>query len=511
MNRRRAKKEESLRAVIYARVSSREQTENYSLQNQSTGCKRFAEKQGYEVVEEFVNDRGESAKTLEREALQRLIKFVEDRKNNIGAVIVWKVDRLSRNHYDCMGLHIMFAKLGVRVLSATEPNSDDPTGKFLRSITGAAAQLENDQRSVRTVAGMKSAIEEGRWVWHQPFGYSFRKDELGRSKLYPDDNARFVRIAFDLTAKGTYTQTEIVKMMEAAGCTNPYKQKLALILRNPIYAGWIDKPDWFPEKVKANHEALVTEEQFDLVQLVMDGKKPNTAPMLRNNPEFPLRKLVYCGKCGKPITGSFSTSRNKSKHGYYHGRCGACGFGNVKRDELHDRFTRLLEGMKISPRVVNLFEAIVSDSWRGYVEQETKRQDKLAKREAGLSTERTATIRLFVSGKLPESDYKAAVDVIDMELESIRAERFSLRSSDGRVGQGIDACKEMLQRPADFWLRSDLRTRQRFQKVVFPQGLPFFAGEFGTAPTSIVFNVLQESNGELSKMAPPAGLEPATR
>jgi hypothetical protein len=60
----------------------------------------------------------------------------------------------------------------------------------------------------------------------------------------------------------------------------------------------------------------------------------------------------------------------------------------------------------------------------------------------------------------------------------------------------------MLIDPAAFWNSSDLRARQRFQKLVFPAGLAYFSGEFGTAPTSIVFNLLRGDSGGLSNLAP---------
>ena len=511
MKKNKLHRVESRRAVIYTRVSTKEQAENYSLDNQTTACERFAVQHSYEAIRVFKNTHGESAKTVDRKALGELLEFVTNKANKIGAIIVWKHDRLSRNMVDFSALHETFRKLGIKVLSATEPNSDGSAGRLLRNMTGAFAQYENDVKSERTIAGMQRAVEEGRWVWHQPVGYAFRKDELGKAKLYPDDNAQFIRTAFELTAIGSYSQAEILQKLRANGFTGIYKQKLCQILRNPIYAGWISKPDWFPERVRGIHEPLVDDATWGRAQLVLDGKRPNTAPMLRNNPEFPLRKFVSCQKCGRPVTGSFSTSRNKSVHPYYHCPNSTCGFGSVRRQDLHDKFAHKLDRLRVAPTLLNLFGAIIRDCWTDYVGSEVAKQQQLEKRRIALEGERTKLTRLFAAEKLNETTYLGTIQKIESEFSDVLVSQSEINPNHGRIEECVVASQRLLVDPAGYWQGADLRAKQRFQKFIFPEGLAFYAGEFGTAPTSIVFKLLGGSKVESSNMAPPAGLEPATR
>ena len=73
-------------AVVYTRVSTKEQTENLSLPTQLKFCRQYCERQGFHVVKEFV-EQGESAKTTERPELQQLLSFCRDNKSRVCAVV----------------------------------------------------------------------------------------------------------------------------------------------------------------------------------------------------------------------------------------------------------------------------------------------------------------------------------------------------------------------------------------------------------------------------------------
>lgn len=79
-----------MRAIIYCRVSTKEQAEKgYSLEAQETECRKFAINNSFEVDKVFV-ERGESAKTQDRTELQKLIKYAVENRKNLSSLIVWK-------------------------------------------------------------------------------------------------------------------------------------------------------------------------------------------------------------------------------------------------------------------------------------------------------------------------------------------------------------------------------------------------------------------------------------
>ena len=89
------------RAVIYLRVSTEEQVDNYSLDTQEDICRKEALRRGYEIVMIF-REEGRSAKTINgRPVLIQLIEYCRNKSNKIGAVFVYRLDRVSRptSHY----------------------------------------------------------------------------------------------------------------------------------------------------------------------------------------------------------------------------------------------------------------------------------------------------------------------------------------------------------------------------------------------------------------------------
>src|SRR5688500_16811469 len=112
-----------MQAIIYCRVSSKEQVKGYSLEGQEKDCRKFACDKGYAINKVFI-EKGESAKTQDRTELQRLIKYCVENKKTLSFVIIWKYDRLARNLTDQTELIKNFSSLGIRILSATENNEE---------------------------------------------------------------------------------------------------------------------------------------------------------------------------------------------------------------------------------------------------------------------------------------------------------------------------------------------------------------------------------------------------
>ena len=151
---------EMIGAVIYVRVSTKEQTENLSLPTQLRACEDYCRRHGYDVLERF-HEEGESAKTTDRSQLQALLKYCRTHKGKVHFVVVYNLTRFAREKYDHFALRAHLNSLGISLRSATEPIDDTSTGKLMEGVLAAFAQFDNDVRSDRTRAGMKAALELG--------------------------------------------------------------------------------------------------------------------------------------------------------------------------------------------------------------------------------------------------------------------------------------------------------------------------------------------------------------
>ena len=262
-------------AVIYVRVSTKEQTENLSLPTQLRACEEYCRREGYEVLERF-KEEGESAKTTDRTELQNLLKYCRTHKGKIHFVIVYNLTRFAREKYDHFALRAFLKSLGISLRSATEPIDDTSTGKLMEGVLAAFAQFDNDVRSERTRAGMRAALEQGCWTFVPPLGYLNAPKWSGKSLIRDPERAELVKRAFEEFATGRFTKDEVLDKITRLGfrtrkglTLNP--QSFGRMLTNRLYAGLIHVPE-FDVSRRGDFEPLVSEETFYRVQAILDGR-----------------------------------------------------------------------------------------------------------------------------------------------------------------------------------------------------------------------------------------------
>lgn len=125
-----------MNAVIYARFSSSAQREA-SIEQQINVCLAFAEREGYNVIQTY-SDRALTGRTDRRPQFLQMIK--DAKKGHFCVIIVYALDRFSRDKYDSARYKHELRQNGVRVVSATEPISDNPSGILIESVFEGLAQ-----------------------------------------------------------------------------------------------------------------------------------------------------------------------------------------------------------------------------------------------------------------------------------------------------------------------------------------------------------------------------------
>lgn len=314
----------SKKALIYLRVSSEEQVDNFSLDTQEGICRKEAQKRGYEVGEIF-REEGRSAKNiLGRPVLINLLEYVRKNKNKIDALIIYRLDRISRQTADYLAIRKKLAECGVTIISATEPTGNSPTEKLVETILAGFAQLDNDIRGERARNGLRARYMAGLISGKPPLGYKF---EMGLAVKDPETWDK-VKSAWDMMATGKTSLSQIANIMSESGLRiargkRLYKiraQTANRIFRLKFYAGILTS-DTYKQEVKGQHVPMITLDQFYKVQAALDGRKVNDLVLVRRSREsdhFPLRRIVKCGICDVGLTGGWSRGRNK-RYPYY--RC----------------------------------------------------------------------------------------------------------------------------------------------------------------------------------------------
>src|SRR5262252_7216158 len=228
-----------LKAVIYCRVSTKEQVQNLSLATQERQCLGYCEQQGLSVDRVFV-DEGESAKTANRREFKNLIAYCRANRKSVGFVIVHSLSRFSRQVTDHHAVRALLNSFGIKLRSVTERIDETAAGRFMENMFAAVAEFDNESKAERTVIGMKTAAEKGRWPFPAPIGYLMVPSGF-RAQMEPDpERAPLVRMAFELFATGRYEKTQVLKRITGSGlCTRTGKklsaQTFNRLLSNPIY------------------------------------------------------------------------------------------------------------------------------------------------------------------------------------------------------------------------------------------------------------------------------------
>ena len=319
--------------VIYARYSSAGQNDQ-SIDGQLAKCREYAQQRGYRVVGEYC-DRALSGRYAEtRPEFQRMIS--DSAKHAFDFVLVWKLDRFSRDRYDSAIYKKKLRANGVRVLSVTEGVGDSSESVLLEAILEAMAEEYSRQLAQNVRRGMRQNAEKGLSLGGlAPLGYRV----VNKQYEINEDEARIVRFIHEQYADGA-GQKQIVADCARLGYRNQRGNPLTLasvkrILANERYVG---RYDYLGEIVIEDaFPAIVSK---DLKKRVRDRLKANAkAPgHAKAKVEYLLHGKLFCGECGAPMIGECGRGRHGATYYYY--TCAArkkqhtCKKRNERKDEL---------------------------------------------------------------------------------------------------------------------------------------------------------------------------------
>lgn len=300
-------------AVIYARFSSHNQQEQ-SIEGQLRYCHEYASRCGYTIVTEYI-DRAISGTTDNRPEFQRMIKDAAGR--GFQFVLVWKLDRFSRNRYDSAIYKRQLQKHGVRVLSVTENVGAGDESLLLEAILEAMAETYSRQLSQNVKRGMLESARKGLSTGGRLFlGY-----KVNENKQFVIDpaGAAIVQRIFTMYAHGSSKQ-EIVDALNASGCRNasgkPFTfNGVSKTLENVRYTGVykyaeIEIPDGMPR--------IIEQDLWDAVQ----ARLHSSPPRIREKANYLLLGKVFCGHCGRALIGTSGHGKSGNVWRYYAHRSG---------------------------------------------------------------------------------------------------------------------------------------------------------------------------------------------
>ena len=337
-----------MKVAIYTRVSTIEQAEEgYSISEQQDKLKKYCDIKDWKVARVYT-DPGFSGSNTNRPSLQQLIS---DCKNNMfDAVLVYKLDRLSRSQKDTLYLiEDVFNKNGVGFISLSE-NFDTSTafGKAMIGILSVFAQLEREQITERMTLGRVGRAKAGKAMsWANcPFGYIIQKE------IYEIDpfRAEIVKRIYRDYLSGV-SITKITQKLNAEGHVgknvNWSYRTVRQILGNIVYAGYIKyKNEIYP----GLHKPIVSLSDYKKVQVELERRRITQAQLSNPRPfraKYMLSGLMRCGYCnsvlqiyttqlksGVQLHNYKCPSSSPKRNSHYKRHDFDCGFTRVRKNDV---------------------------------------------------------------------------------------------------------------------------------------------------------------------------------
>ena len=348
------------KAALYIRVSTRFQTDKDSLPFQNKELVNYSKYVlGIDDFEVF-EDAGYSAKNTDRPKYQEMMSRIKNRE--FTHLLVWKIDRISRNLRDFSEMYDDLKEYGVTFVSKNEQfDTSSAMGEAMLKIILVFAELERKITAERVYSIMLSRAQKGQWNGATvPLGYKW-SDEV-KFPVIDEIEAETVKYIYDLyqnvasTSKVAFQlNSENVKTKRDGNWT---AKTVGDVLRNPFYIGTYryniknskrrlkDEKDWIV--LENNHPGIIDKEQFEKVnQILSDNYRGNRSYQRANEHTHICSRLLFCGKCGNVLNAGLDSPR---KDGYRPSRY-TCST-NQKTDNINS-CSNFISDITILPFLVN--------------------------------------------------------------------------------------------------------------------------------------------------------------
>src|SRR5271163_1946499 len=358
-------------AVIYVRISSEEQLKKSatSLATQTTKCADACERAGLELRKVFT-DEGESAykqAASERPALQAMLHYLRENKKKITHVVTADLSRLARRIEDQASLLAGFKKAGLVYVSVDEPHASDNSaaGQLATGMLGLVNQFHSASLSERVAYRMQAGAQSGRHLHKAMLGYLNGTMGNGVKNIVPDpERAELVRKAFTLVADGN-APTDVLRMVTALGLRTRSGQKLtkqsfSQMLHNRTYCGWVKQKEIVS---RGTFEPLISEDLFDRAQQFLNGRNKKRLNVKRHE-DWPLRRFVLCGACGKPLTSGWVKNSKGQSYGFYFCFGKGCRAVSVRKEDIEQHWVALLGMMQPTVDGINQVAEMAAAGWQ---------------------------------------------------------------------------------------------------------------------------------------------------
>lgn len=472
--------------VIYTRVSTDDQKDNgFSLQDQERRLRLHCQNHNKKILEHYQDDF--SAKNFNRPAFNKFLQDVRSKKIKPKQIICVRWDRFSRNVEESLQMIQILKSLRIE-LSFLENNIDlsIPENFLPFMIQMTLPQVENERRGLNTKQGMRQGMRQGKWMWKAPKGYV--NDKVNKIVKVGED-AKFIIRAFNEVSYGIKSVDMVRRELNKEGfkCC---KQNLLNIIKNPFYIGKIVIEAWKNEPreiVNGNHEAIIDEETFEKVQLILNNRNRKQPKKSKIRDLFPLRGHLICKQCGSNLTASSSQGRNKKYH-YYH--CQNACKERIDANTINTAFENHLEYIIVNNEIARLYSEILTDV---YNQNEGSKEAKIRDIEnkvSGLQGRLIILDNKLLDDSIGADDYKRMNSNIKDEISRMEKEKENLSNVDTNLEKHFKYGISLLSHLSYYYTNAPIEVKHKIIGSIYPNKLIFNENNYRTEKENCIISLI---------------------
>jgi site-specific DNA recombinase len=516
------------KAVAYVRISSVRQIDNESPDTQRQIILRYADTNNIEIIEWFY-DEAKSGKNTEREELKNLLNFAGKYKGKIDHVIVYKMNRMSRDLDSyVMNVKMVLKAMGVTIRSATEQIDDTITGRMMENLLIILGQMDNEVKAGATIDNMKALAMQG-YYQHPPIvGYEPAKIDNGLGKPRPSlkksPMADRVTSVLERFSVGDITKAELTRYAKQVGLKSRYgkflgEDSIHRLIKNPTYAGYVNDKFTDYKNVEGKHPTLISKVTYEKNQRFLYGKDSRKGERHDHiNSDYPLRGLLLCSNCKKTLYSSAPRTGNGQTSPRYHCARKSCvgKVPSVKADVVHEEFIQVLKKIKPSDEILKVFKQVLVKESNSALSNLNSKIAKYRNDLNKISVLRSKAIDRFVAEELTKEEKDTYIVSLDNQKLEASSELAKLEQQQMIREVDIEQAINVMENVDKQWAVSEIDLQIRFQSMLFPRGLEYDSKnhKFGTWKISELYRCasIQKGSEEPSNyhLVAGRGLEPLT-
>lgn len=361
-----------------------------------------------------------TAKAPGRRVFTELMRLVD--RGEVNAIVCWSLDRLSRNPIDNGTLEWYLGQGKLKAVITRDRiytgSSDD---QFMSALILAMGTKYIRDLSQNVKAKSRAYLAKGYWTGKPAVGYirdpRYKDDTRFRDVLPDEERFHLIRDAFLMVLAGRNPGEVLdvlnkewnftTRRMKTFGGRRLSRSTFYRMLRDPFYTGLMRRAG---ETYQGRHTAMLTMEQFDQIQAILDGTgKPQG---YKPNLLFPYRGLITCGACQAMVTAKNTTNRWGTQYRYYHCcrknyRYEYCHEPAVEEAQIDEQLIAFISRLDLPARWLDVAAKKLGRLERAHVEAGAQREANLAVARSDVDAKLSRLDDLLIEGVLPADVYKA--------------------------------------------------------------------------------------------------------